>query len=445
MLTVPFVLARSSGLALLLTGLLAACSGQLVGSGGAGGDDDGDGGGAGGGADGGVEEQPEPNPEAGLQEPPSTSLHNRGCGGGDWQLIHGWLILPHKAPEVAAAEDMSRCVERYAGWVTWEADRAGISRRAVYAALAATGQCDAERDYDGAALLSGAQCAAVNPDLNDETCSARMAESRAFGITTLAQALGSDEAVGKHKRDVPAMAAWLASGAVSCGGDDRWKIAAPAGFIDRYVAAYNGMKALSSELPACTKRIILTVALYTGMDEPGLDGVAAANGCWTYERVSKSNEEWKLCNYDGTVHHQDGGKWVYDDTSSAHDSSLEQSRINACKSGVTGRGYIDMANRGGGWRKVVTSGVRVHFAEIYSSQFAVDDQFSLWQSSGEPGEPMVNFGEPTTSATRIRDVTARACGQVEDGGYFGVYVYPESLRGERMSAMVKALNACTAP
>ena len=31
-----------------------------------------------------------------------------------------------------------------------------------------------------------------------------------------------------------------------------------------------------------------------------------------------------------------------------------------------------------------------------------------------------------------------------DGGYLGVYVYPESLRGDRMSAMVKALNACTA-
>ena len=65
-------------------------------------------------------------------------------------------------------------------------------------------------------------------------------------------------------------------------------------------------------------------------------------------------------------------------------------------------------------------------------------------AAGEPGEPMVNFGEPTTGADRIRSATARACGQVSDGGYFGVYVYPESLRGERMSALVKALNACTA-
>jgi hypothetical protein len=30
---------------------------------------------------------------------------------------------------------------------------------------------------------------------------------------------------------------------------------------------------------------------------------------------------------------------------------------------------------------------------------------------------------------------------VADGGYLGIYVYPESLRTERMSAFVKAMNA----
>ena len=441
MLTVPSVL-RGPCRLLLLSLSLAACTGQLVGGGSSGDDDGGDG--AAGTTDGGAgdEEQPAPNPEAGLKEPPSASLHNRGCGGVDWQLIHGWLLLPHGDPEVAPADEMNRCVERYAGWVTWEADRAGVSRRAVYAALAAAGQCEADRDYDGA-LVSGAQCAAVHPELDEEACLARMASSRAFGVATLADVLGSEEAAALHRRDVPAMAAYLATGRVACGGDDRWKLDAPAGFIDRYVAAYNGIKALASEPPACDKRIVMTVALYTGMDQPGLDGVAAANGCWTYERVSKSNPEWKLCNYDGTVHHEDGVKWVYDDTNSAHDGGLEESRILACQQGVPGRGYIDMANRGAGWRKVVTSGVRVHFAEIYSSQFTVDDQFSLWQGAGEPGEPMVNFGEPTTGASTIRDATLRACAEVEDGGFFGVYIYPESLRGERMSALVRALNDCT--
>jgi len=57
---------------------------------------------------------------------------------------------------------------------------------------------------------------------------------------------------------------------------------------------------------------------------------------------------------------------------------------------------------------------------------------------------MVNFGEPTTGTSKIRDATLRACGQVADGGYFGVYIYPEPLRGDRMSALVHALNDCTA-
>jgi len=426
-----------------LAPLVAACAGQLVGGGSSSDDDDDSGDGTGtfdGG--GGEEEQPEPSIEPGLQEPPSSTLHDRHCAGVDWQLIHGWLLLPHKAPEVAPAEDMQRCVDRYAGWVTHEADRAGVSRRAVYAGLAATGQCAADHDYDGA-LMSAAMCAAVRPDHSEEDCLSEMASSRAFGIATLADALGRDDAVSVHKRDIPAMAAYLSNGAVACGGDERWKLTAEPGFIDSYVAAYNGIKALASPLPDCKKRIILTVALYTGMDEPGGEGVATANGCWTYERVSKSNEEWKLCNYDGTVHHSDGVKWVYDDTNTAHDSTTDKNRILACQNGVPGRGYVDMANRGAGWRKSVTSGVRVHFAEIYSSQFTVDDQFSLWQGAGEPGEPMVNFGEPSTGTTKIRDATLRACGQVADGGYLGVYIYPEPLRSDRMSALVHALNDCT--
>lgn len=102
-----------------------------------------------------------------------------------------------------------------------------------------------------------------------------------------------------------------------------------------------------------------------------------------------------------------------------------------------------MTNRGSGWPKRVTDGVDVHFAEIYSGQYTIDDQFSAWVAADAPGEPMINFGEPTTSAGEIRNATTRACAEVDDGGYLGIYVYPESLRGDRMSAMVEALNDCT--
>ncbi len=403
--------------ALLLTlPCLVACGTGLVGGDDGAGDlaaDGNDGGGPAGGG-GASADQPPPAEGNGVSDPLSRTLHNP-CGGIDWQRVHGWTLHPRAAPEIGPADEIGRCVDRHAGWVTNEADAAGVSRASVYAALAAQGRCD-----EGAAA-TGAEIAAV------------------------AQTLGAEAAVMQHRRDPPLMGAFVGAGGVACGGDDRWKIAAPAGFIDRYVRAYNAYKARSSEPPACGKRIVVTVALYTGMDDPGADGVAAANGCWTYERVSKQNEEWKICNYDGTVHHPDGLKWVYDDTSTAHNATTERNRLLACKDEVPGRGYVYMVNRGAGWPKVVTEDVQVHFAEIYSGQFAVDDQYGAWKSAGAPGDPMLNFGEPTTGAGTIRDATARACGDVADGGHLGVYVYPESLRGDRMSAMVRALNQCTAP
>jgi hypothetical protein len=400
----------------LLLLVLAGCETGLVG-GGEGGDlgANGSDGGTPGGEPGGGEEQPAPAEGNGVSDPLSRSLHNP-CGGIDWQRVHGWLLHAHAAPEIAPADEIERCVARYAGWVTNAADDAGVSRASVYAALAAGGQCD-----DGAPVASGQE------------------------IGELAQSLGSDTAIADHHRDPPLMGAFVGAGAVTCGGEDRWKLAAPAGFVDRYVRAYNAVKARDSEPPACGKRVVMTVALYTGMDDPGIDGVAAANGCWTYERVSKPNPEWKICNYDGTVHHPDGFKWVYDDTNTAHSSTTEKNRLLACKEGVPNRGYVYMTNRGSGWPKVVTEGVRVHFAEIYSGQFAIDDQFTTWKNGGGIGDPMLNFGEPTTGATRIHDATRRACGEVADGGFIGVYVYPEPLRGARMSALVRALNECTAP
>lgn len=382
---------------------------------------------------------PAPADGDGISDPPSRSLHN-ACGGVDWQRIHGWLLQPHAEPEIGPADELARCVERYAGWVTHEADAAEVSRASVYAALAATGQCDDDRDYDGA-LLSAAQCVLVHPELDENACLAAMADTRAFGIATLAQAIAA--AVDEHDSDPPRMAAWLGHGAIECGGDDRWRMLAPAGFVDRYTAAYNAYKAQDAMPPSCKKRIVVSVALYTGMDDPGVDGVAAANGCWTFERITKQNAEWKICNYDGTVHHEDGFKWAYDDTNTSHSAATDVARIEACRDGVPGRGYVYMTNRGSGWPKRVTEGVDVHFAEIYSGQYAIDDQFSLWKQDGKPGEPMINLGEPVTDASEITAATKRACDEVGDGGWLGVYVYPESLRGDRMSALVNALDHCT--
>lgn len=398
---------------------------------------------AGGGAGGATPEvAPEAAKGSGVSDPIDGALHDHGCAGVDWQRVDGWLMLAHKAPEVAEAGKIERCVDRYAGWVTNDADAAQVSRGSVYAALAAAGQCEADTDYDGA-LIPGPLCAAVHTELDETACLQQMKASRAFGIETVAKALVLPGATKAHRRDTPLMAAYLGEGKIACGGADRWKLEAPNGFVDRFVRAYNAYRALSGKLPSCSKRIVLTVALYMGMDDPGDDGVAKPNGCWTYERVSKLNTEWKLCGYDGSVHHPDGVKWIYDDTNTEHDATLDKQRILDCAKGAPGRGYVYMANRGAGWPKRVTTGVRAHFAELYSSQYAVDDQYAEWKAAGEPGEPMINLGEPDTSATHIHDATLRVCQEVKDGGFLGIYVYPTSLAGNRMSGLVKALNKCT--
>ena len=226
------------------------------------------------------EEQPAPAEGGGLSDPPTNTLHNHMCAGVDWQRIHGWLLLPHAAPELGPPGEIERCVERYAGWVTHEADAAMVSRGSVYAALAASGQCDEGADYTGT-MVTGAWCAAVNPGYGEAECLAQMAKLRSFGVRTLAQVIGHPDAIAAHARDIPLMGAFVGSGEVACGGEDRWRLAAPDGHVDRYVAAYNAYKALSAEPPACSKRIVVSVALYTGLDTPGVDGVSGANGCWT--------------------------------------------------------------------------------------------------------------------------------------------------------------------
>jgi hypothetical protein len=384
----------------------------------------------------GAEQQPEPAPGKGVADPASSTLHDHGCAGVDWQLIGDWLLTARAAPMLAPPDELDRCVARYAGWVTNDADAANVSRGMVYAALAATGQCAADHDYDGA-LVSGAQCAAANSGMDAAACLVQMQASRAFGIATLVQVL---DGAGQ---DPPLVAAKVATGKAECGGTDRWKLVAPDGFVDHFVGAYNAYHARSAMPPACKKHIVVTAALYTGMGKPGEGGVAEANGCWTYERVTKSDTEWKLCQYNGNVFHPDGVKWAYDDTNTYNDLTTETNRVAACSNGTPIGGYIYMANRGSGWRKVTTTHVRSHFAELYSSQTEVDDQFSLWKNGGEPGAPMVNFGEAATTASMIATSTARTCAEVADKDWWGVYVYPTSLDDARMTAMVKALNDCT--
>jgi hypothetical protein len=55
----------------------------------------------------------------------------------------------------------------------------------------------------------------------------------------------------------------------------------------------------------------------------------------------------------------------------------------------------------------------------------------------------IHLGEAATTASQINKASLRACNEVADGGYLGLYVDPESLMDARMSALVEALNDCT--
>lgn len=397
-----------------------------------------------GGAGGQGEPQPEPAPGGGVWEPPTSTLHDHRCAGLDSQILNHFITIAHKAPELGSEAALLRCVQRYAGWVTNKADAAKLSRASVYAALEASDACVDGAGYAGI-RLSPSFCEKLRPELAADACATKLATDPEFGIDLAIDALKSSTALKAHGRDPVRMGAWLANGSVACGGTDRWKLVAPVAWLDRYTQAYNAVRVLAEGPPkACSKRLVVSFALYSALGTPGADGVPSANGCWTYERISKENSEWKLCNYDGTTHHPSGSKWTYDDTSSNHSATVEQERIKACRSGVPGRGYIYMTNRGNGWVTGSTSKVHVHFAELYSSQYTVDDQLAAWLSDGKPGgAPMLNFGEPATSTTTIAASTAKACKQVKDGGFLGVYIYPTALKGARLTAVVNALNACT--
>ena len=205
-----------------------------------------------------------------------------------------------------------------------------------------------------------------------------------------------------------------------------------------------GSSDVSTPPPACRTHVTLTVALYTGTQNPGEDGVPDSNGCWSYERVAKFSAAWRVCISSDEVSHPEGARWVFDDTNPRNDRATEQADITRCANGVAGSGYVYMAARDGlGWRRTGVGHVAAYFAELYSSQDTVDDLFGEWSRQTSVGAPMVNVGIERTTTSNIHDSVLRACRQVHDGGHVGIYVYPTPLDGARARAVVDALNECT--
>ena len=184
----------------------------------------------------------------------------------------------------------------------------------------------------------------------------------------------------------------------------------------------------------CTHRVSVTFIVYSAMPLPG------GNGCWPSERVVQAR--WHICHYDGTTRGTDETKWVYDDTSPAHTLSLERARIAGCGAGRS-YGYEYMARRNGAWRKLDPGGVVDRFyAELYSSEFTVDDLFGLWSRNRGIGRPTINIGHATNARTRT--AVARVCNAVASRSYISIYSSkPVTPQNGKLTAVVRALNACT--
>ncbi len=201
-----------------------------------------------------------------------------------------------------------------------------------------------------------------------------------------------------------------------------------------FALAWAGGSAAPASAATCTHRVSVTFIVYSAMPLP------KGNGCWPSERVVQAG--WHICHYDGTTRGADPVRWVYDDTSPAHTLSLERARIAGCGAGRS-YGYEYLARRGGAWRKLNPDGVVDRFyAELYSSEFTVDDLFGLWSRNRGIGRPTINIGRATNARTRT--AVARVCNAVAPRSYISIYSSrPVTPQNGKLTAVVAALNACT--
>jgi hypothetical protein len=294
-------------------------------------------------------------------------------------------------------------------------------------------------------LVSAATCNALNPDIAPAECRARMSDDADFAIHVATRYLTATRSV--HHRDVPLVAAVLDRGGIRCSRGNHWHIASDRRYIDHFVAAYNAYRTSETRRhrpPACGRRVTVTVAAYQYVGNPGEHGIPQDNGCWTMERVAKDNPEWEICNSHGELDHGHGAThWAYDDTNGSNGASHDASLITQCAHRAWSWGYVYMANRGAGWLRRVPW-ARRYFAEIYSSNDTVDDQFGAWSAQRGVGEPMINL-VPSASSDTLYRATRRLCSEVGAGGHLGLYVHDQGLVGPHLQAVVQALNDCTRP
>jgi hypothetical protein len=198
--------------------------------------------------------------------------------------------------------------------------------------------------------------------------------------------------------------------------------------------------------PFCKKHLTVVFAVGVGAGAVG----AYSNGCWTVvDADGAANASFRKCSTSSfVVKNPSAPSYAYDDTNPTRPLSEDQNFLAQCSSGATGEGFEYMAYRGS-WRLLTAPHLTAYFAELYSSDTTVDDNYAEWQTpmSGHTVSPMINIGPSDTSTIGASGL--KMCGRVADKGYFGVYngAWQQGMAtgDPRAKALGDALDTCTGP
>lgn len=213
--------------------------------------------------------------------------------------------------------------------------------------------------------------------------------------------------------------------------------------------------AAAEAAPVCGKHLTVIFSVGTGAGSLA----SHASPCWTVvDADGAANPQWRKCstsNY--VVGNPNAPNWAFDDSNPNAPLSQDQTFLQQCAAGSTGEGFEYLAYRGG-WRLMFpATHLKAFFAEVYTSDDAVDD---LWSQPGvysgnsqlanHTVYPMINIGPrnpPSNVATVVENGALSMCKTVKDGGMLGVYVgewnLPMPSSDPRILALAKALDTCT--
>lgn len=222
--------------------------------------------------------------------------------------------------------------------------------------------------------------------------------------------------------------------------------------LDEVTPADAKMDVDSGPTVTCTKTLTVLFSVGTGA------GALAshASGCWTVlDADGAANKSFRKCSTgQGVVQNPSASNYAFDDTNPNNSLSQQQSFMQQCSAGATGDGFEYMAYRGS-WRLIYpATHLRAFFAELYSSDDYVDDDWpSAYVGNAQLANhtvyPMINIS-PTNGPSpenKIKTDGLAICKKIADKGYFGVYVatwnQPMTSNDARIVALANTLDACT--